>query len=210
LRCHVLDAEDLEAGGLERADRRLAARTRALDEDLDLLQPVLHALSRARIGGDLGGKRRRLAGALEAGRAGRIPDDDVAYHDGQPAPMPDPPVGTDFLETLDRLLALAAQVTLDLEIRVDVVAELRDLAVGQVAYLCVERQPELGGDSARGRTPDPEDVRERDLEPLLSGKIYACNSGHLALPLLVSGVRADDHGPAVPPDHAAALAHWFD
>src|SRR5262245_52960677 len=38
LRRHVADAEDLEPGRLERADRRLAARARALDEDLDLLQ----------------------------------------------------------------------------------------------------------------------------------------------------------------------------
>src|SRR6188508_2975204 len=29
----------------------------------------------------------------------------------------------------------------------------------------------------------------------------------LTLPLLVAGVRADDHGSAVPLDHAAALAH---
>src|SRR5206468_7951388 len=42
LRGDVPDAEDLQAGGLQRADRRLAARARALDEDLDLLQPVLH------------------------------------------------------------------------------------------------------------------------------------------------------------------------
>jgi hypothetical protein len=32
----------------------------------------------------------------------------------------------------------------------------------------------------------------------------------LALPLLVSGIRADDHGLAVPLDHAAALAHGLD
>src|SRR5436305_9271091 len=36
LRRHVLHAEDLEAGSLERADRRLAPGARALDEDLDL------------------------------------------------------------------------------------------------------------------------------------------------------------------------------
>jgi hypothetical protein len=30
------------------------------------------------------------------------------------------------------------------------------------------------------------------------------------LPLLVSRVRADDHGPAVPLDDAAALAHGLD
>src|SRR5262245_42257833 len=83
LRGHVLDAEDLEPRGLERADRRLAARARALDEDLDLLEAVLHALAGARVGGHLRRERRRLARALEAGRAGGLPDDDVALGVGE-------------------------------------------------------------------------------------------------------------------------------
>src|SRR5204863_3264368 len=37
LRGDVLDAEDLEPGSLERADRGLPAGARPLDEDLDLL-----------------------------------------------------------------------------------------------------------------------------------------------------------------------------
>src|SRR5262245_56163085 len=77
LRRHVLHAEDLEPCSLERADRRLAARARAFDEDLDLLEAVLHALARAGVGRHLRGERRRLPGALEAGRAGGLPDDDV-------------------------------------------------------------------------------------------------------------------------------------
>src|ERR671936_275370 len=51
------------------ANRGLAPRAGALDEDLDLLQAVLHALARAGVGGHLGRERRRLARALEAGRA---------------------------------------------------------------------------------------------------------------------------------------------
>src|SRR5919198_748024 len=78
LRRHVLHAEDLEPRGLERSDRRLASGARPLDEDLDLLEAVLHALASAGVGGHLGGERRRLAGALEAGRAGRLPRDDVS------------------------------------------------------------------------------------------------------------------------------------
>jgi hypothetical protein len=35
-------------------------------------------------------------------------------------------------------------------------------------------------------------------------------TGWLPLPLLVSRVGANDHGLAVPLDHAAALAHWLD
>src|SRR5919199_314956 len=66
LRRDVLDGQDLEACGLERADRRLAPGARALDEDLDLLEAVLHPLAGAGVGGHLGGERRRLARALEA------------------------------------------------------------------------------------------------------------------------------------------------
>src|SRR4051794_9577212 len=63
----VLHAENLQARCLQRADRRLATRARALDEHFDLLQAVLHALARRRVGGHLRGERRRLAGALEPG-----------------------------------------------------------------------------------------------------------------------------------------------
>src|SRR4051794_16579650 len=69
LRRDVLDRGHVEAGGLQRADRRLAAGAGALGEDLDPLQAVLHALLGGGVGGHLGGERRRLAGAFEAGRA---------------------------------------------------------------------------------------------------------------------------------------------
>ena len=46
-RRHVLDARDLEARGRERADRGLAARTRALHEHVHLLQAVLLRLASA-------------------------------------------------------------------------------------------------------------------------------------------------------------------
>src|SRR5262249_12321204 len=67
LRRHVLDGQDLETGRLERADRRLATGARPLDEDLDLLEAVLHPLACGSVGGHLRGERRRLARSLEAG-----------------------------------------------------------------------------------------------------------------------------------------------
>src|SRR5919109_1362359 len=79
----VPHAGDLEAGGLQRADRGLAARARALDEDLDLLHALLDALAGRGVGGDLGGERSRLAGALEAGAAGGLPGDHVALAVGE-------------------------------------------------------------------------------------------------------------------------------
>ena len=129
----------------------------------------------------------------------------------QAAPVPDATVGADLGEALDRLLPVAPQVPLDLEIRVDVVAELRDLLVGEVADLRVRAQTELGRDLPRGRLADAVDVGQPDLEPLLVRKVDsgdACDGS--ALPLLVTRIAADDHGRAVPLDHAAALAHGLD
>jgi hypothetical protein len=123
----------------------------------------------------------------------------------------DAAVRADLGEPLDRLLPVAAQIALDLELRVDVVAELRDLFVGQVLDLRVGVEAELRGYLARGRLADPVDVRQPDLEPLLVGKVDSGDSGDgSALPLLVPRVGADDHGRAVPLDHAAALAHGLD
>src|SRR3954452_1222956 len=79
----VAHARDLEAGGLEGADRGLPAGAGALDEDLDLLQAVLDALARGGVGRDLRGEGGGLAGALEAGAAGGLPRDDVALAIGQ-------------------------------------------------------------------------------------------------------------------------------
>src|SRR6185436_9569842 len=70
------DGADFEPGGLERADRLLAAGTGALDVDLDLTHAVLHRTLGRAVGRQ--GRRIRcaLAGALEPGDAGRAPADD--------------------------------------------------------------------------------------------------------------------------------------
>jgi len=120
-------------------------------------------------------------------------------------------VGADLREPLDRLLPVTAQVALDLEVRVDEVAELRDLFVGQVLDLRVRAEAELGCDLVCGRLADAIDVGQSDLEALLVGEVDsgdACDGS--ALPLLVPRVGADDHGRAVPLDHAAAFAHGLD
>src|SRR5690242_5286297 len=74
----VLDARDLDAGVLDRADRGLATRARPLDHDVDLAHAVLHGPTGALLSRHLGGERRGLAGALEPDVAGRGPGDDVA------------------------------------------------------------------------------------------------------------------------------------
>src|SRR3954454_23595043 len=124
--------------------------------------------------------------------------------------MTDPAIGADLPKALDGLRALAAQVSLDLEVRVDVVAELRHFLVGQVLDLGVRRKAELGERLLRRREADAVDVGEPDLEPLLVRKVHSgdtCQIRLLALALLVTWIRADDHGPAVPLDDAAPLTH---
>src|SRR5262245_16995140 len=75
LRRDVGDDSDLQARGGQRADGGLAARTRALDEDVDLTHAVLHGPARGGLGGQLRGERSRLTGALEAHLAGGGPGD---------------------------------------------------------------------------------------------------------------------------------------
>src|SRR5665647_1679209 len=82
-RRHVFDTDDLEAGGLERAYRGLAARARPAHEDLYLLKAVIHALLGTGLGRDLGGEGRALARTLEADRSGALPRDDVALLVGE-------------------------------------------------------------------------------------------------------------------------------
>src|SRR5579875_2722721 len=82
LRGDIGDRADLEPGRLQRPDRGLATRARALDEHVDLLQAVLLGLARRVLGSHLGGERRRLARALEAHVAGRGPADHVAHRVG--------------------------------------------------------------------------------------------------------------------------------
>src|SRR6478609_6966628 len=74
-RGHVLDGADLEADRTQGPDRGLAARARALDEDIDLLHAVVHRPAPGGLGGHLRGERGGLARALEADGAGRGPRD---------------------------------------------------------------------------------------------------------------------------------------
>src|SRR5512137_1445009 len=74
----ILDAGDFEAGSLERTNRGFATRTRALHENGYLAQTVLLSHLGGRFRSHLCGERRRLARALEAHGACRLPGDHVA------------------------------------------------------------------------------------------------------------------------------------
>ncbi len=97
---------------------------------------------------------------------------------GKSAPVPDTAVGTDFDLALDVSCHLAAQVTLDLEVGVDEVAQLRDLVLGQVTDAGVRGQPRLLTDQRRGVATDAEYIGERDLEALFPRDVDSGNTSH--------------------------------
>src|SRR5688500_11931204 len=78
----VPDRGDLEADRLQRAQRRLAARTRSLDLHLERADAMLGGLLARILGGDLGGIGGRFARPLEAHHAGRRPGDGIALRVG--------------------------------------------------------------------------------------------------------------------------------
>src|SRR5439155_15852646 len=112
----------------ERDDRVVEARLDVRLADRDVLAD---ATARTALCGRRSTGRSHLArllpaadGLLRALAAARVRLRPLAVH-RQPAPVPDGPVGADLGEALDRLLPVAPEVTLDLELRVDVGAELR-------------------------------------------------------------------------------------
>src|SRR4029453_8819649 len=73
---------------------------------------------------------------------------------------------------------LAAQVALNLEIGLDVVAELDQLLIREGFGALVQINGGWGPRLDRGGATDPEDVGERDPHPLFAGKIHADESSH--------------------------------
>src|SRR5262249_16335765 len=89
--------------------------------------------------------------------------------DGKAATVPQAFVAADFDLALDVRGDLPAEVTLDLEVAVDVGAQLGDLFLGEVAHPRVARDADTVADLLGPRAADAEDVGERDLQPLLAG-----------------------------------------
>src|SRR5687767_5155011 len=81
-RGHVADRGDREADRLEGAQRALAARSGALDLDLEGADAMLGRLAAGILGRDLRGIRGRLPRALEAHHAGAGPGDRIALRVG--------------------------------------------------------------------------------------------------------------------------------
>src|SRR5690606_18774242 len=72
------NAGDLDAQGVQRANRGFAARTRSLHEHVERLDAVFHCLASGLFGSNLCGERRGLARALEPGTTSGRPRQGVA------------------------------------------------------------------------------------------------------------------------------------
>src|SRR5213078_1180951 len=133
-------------------------------------------LAACRRGGAILGLRRRLLAATDGLRRSLpgacVRAGPLAVH-GKTTPVPDPTVRADLREPLDRLGALPAQVTFDLEVLVDVLAQLRHFLVREVADLRVRIEAEADRDLVCGRLSDAVDVGQPDLEPLLVGEVHS-------------------------------------
>src|SRR5207302_7829949 len=81
-RGYVADAGDREADRLQCAKSAFAARSGALDLDLESPDAMVGGLAAGILGGDLGGVGRRLAAALEAHHPGARPGDRIALRVG--------------------------------------------------------------------------------------------------------------------------------
>ena len=111
-------------------------------------------------------------GALGALTGTRVGLGALATH-RQATAVPQALVAADLDLAANVGLHLAAQVTLDLEVGFDVVAQVGQLVVGQV--LGAQVPVNAGGcqDLVGSGTSDAEDVRQRDLHPLIARQIDA-------------------------------------
>src|SRR5690606_29213409 len=109
-------------------------------------------------------------GALGSLAGARVRAGPLSPHRQAPA-VPDALVAADLNLAPDVRGDLPAQVTLQPVVGLQVVTEPDELLVGQVAHPLVRVDPG-GRERLAGAGPaDPEDVRERDLRPLVAGEV---------------------------------------
>src|SRR5262249_23065039 len=86
---------------------------------------------------------------------------------GQTAPVSDAPVAADVHQPLHVHRDLATQVTLDLDLPLDDVADARDLFLRPRLHPLIGIHLRAGQDPPRRRPPDPINIGDRHLSPLL-------------------------------------------
>ena len=97
---------------------------------------------------------------------------------GQAAAMADALIAADLDLPLDVLLDFPPQVPFDLEVRLDVTADPGHLVVGEVTDPGAGVDAGLVAHTSGAGEADPVDVGQPDLEPLVPGKVNACDTCH--------------------------------
>jgi hypothetical protein len=112
----------------------------------------------------------------------------------QAAPMAKPTIATEVHEPLDVHVDLAPEVTLDLEIQVDALADLLDVVFVEIVGSLALRDTRRRANVLRVMRTDPEDVLQRNHRMFSTWEVDACDTCHslLSLPLLMTGVVTQD------------------
>src|SRR5437764_11313878 len=97
---------------------------------------------------------------------------------GQPAAPPQAFVTTNLDLPADVCLDLATEVPLDLAVFFDVVPQLDEVLIGEILGTQIRAHPGGVEDLVRAGTADTVDVGQRDLHPLVAGKVHAGESCH--------------------------------
>src|SRR6266704_3521399 len=115
-----------------------------------------------------------LARTLASARVGVRP---LAPH-REVAAVPHPPVAADVDQPLDVHLDVLAQVSFDLALFLDDVADPAHLVLRQVLDLDALAHPRLAEDAIAARPADPEAVGQRDLDPLVLRQVHTVDACH--------------------------------
>src|SRR5579884_1839289 len=135
-------------------------------------------LTTATVPPSTGAPSRRSSGALPRPGVGPGP---LAPH-GKAPPVAEAPVAPDLDQPPDVHGHLPPEVAFHLVVLVDDLAQPGDLLLGQVPDPGVGVDPGDLEDLPCPAAPDPVDVGEGHLHPLVPGKIDPCDASHTALP----------------------------
>jgi hypothetical protein len=135
--------------------------------------------------------------------------------DGQAAPMTDSAIASEIHQALDRLLLLAPEITLNLKVLIDNLADPHLIVCRQIIAFDSWIDIGFGQNFARGRPPDPKNVGKRDLNALVSRQLdtgYSCHRTilPLSLTLLVAWIHTQNPDDALAAHHLAILANLLD
>ncbi len=95
-------------------------------------------------------------------------------------------ITTDFLQTLDILLHLMAQLALDMVFLLHGLAQLIRYSLDQVLRTDIAIDTELIQNLLAGRPTDTVNIRQRNFNALIIGNVDTCDSYHIAFIILVA------------------------